>query len=1014
MHLTFSAQDILDGHQHCLSDFVDVRLLMDEMNLTDSLKLLRDYADRGDEAAFRKLVEQYIDLVYSAALRRTGGDSGLAQDVTQTVFTDLARKAKSLRGVEMLGGWLYRYTGFVASNAVRGEKRRQIREQEAAQMNATSESSDDLWQRLSPVLDDTIESLEPADRQAVLLRFFERRDFRAIGATMGISDDAAQKRVTRALEKLRALLVERGVTLSVVILSGLLASKGVCAAPAELVSKIARIALAGAAVQTGLGWMLLNLTRSPFFRVVAGGTVAAVALLLYLGHRPPPANKPNHATTPTTMALAGTTNASASDSATAMATASTSQDNAMNVTSNALLLNIVAADSGKPVPNVELDYWLWAKGKVKHKKPLMTTRMGVCQVPVPKGTTELILVSERDGFADTLLEWHPDRGEQIPAQYTLKVNRAVPIGGTVVDPDGHPVADAEVGFNDQADIASQTRPQSDDFSWPYYETATTDSQGHWQMNRIGKEAVRHLGGEARHPDFVPVSLQSSSPDPIEKQLLDGTYVFTLGRAVVVRGTVKDSNGNPIANANVLVGHVSMDTSRTSKSQGDGVFSIAGCKPERTLLTAQAKGFAATTIKVDLGSNSGPYDLVLQPGNLLKLRLVDPNGNPIPKADVWYDAYPNHQYDANDPEKYAVTQVDFHRNTDKDGRLEWEDAPGGDLVFEIAAAGYIRNDAIIVPADGVEHTVTLQQGLTIAGTVVDATTGQPIPHFRIITGWPQFNPVDNTTNISWSTIDRFWLSFGGGKFQYTYDEQVVGGEKDTTYAFKFEADGYAPFVTRTVPATEGSARFDVALTPAPATIVTVLSTNYQPVVQADVGLASAGSRLSLIPGGFSRNNIQSAGSLLTTDDQGQFKLPPDDTIKKVIVASPQGYAETSPSELAANPTINLLPWGRLEGTCTSNGQVVAGCTLSLSYGEGTFDMISCDFNFQTRADTQGHFVFNQVPPGSRIVTLIDNLGNGASTSLPLQPVTIDPGATTTISVDYTNSSFPMGFGAAASP
>src|SRR5215469_10523260 len=312
---------------------------MDEMNLTDSLKLLRDYADRGDEAAFRQLVEQYLDLFYSAALRRVNGDSGLAQDVTQTVFTDLARKAKSLRDVAMLGGWLYRYTGFVASNAVRGEKRRQIREQEAAQMNATSESPDALWQELAPVLDDTIDSLEPSDRQAVLLRFFERRDFRTIGATLGISDDAAQKRVGRALEKLRALLTERGVTLSVVILSSFLASKVVQAAPAELVAaKIARIALAGAATQAALGLTLLNLARSAAFKLALGGTMVAMALWLVLQHHSTRTLDHARPSSPVP-ALAASTNESDTNQARALAMAAASQSSDMNTTGNVLLLN---------------------------------------------------------------------------------------------------------------------------------------------------------------------------------------------------------------------------------------------------------------------------------------------------------------------------------------------------------------------------------------------------------------------------------------------------------------------------------------------------------------------------------------------------------------------------------------------------------------------------------------------------------------------------------------------------
>jgi RNA polymerase sigma factor (sigma-70 family) len=1000
-----SRQDMLDWHSYCLSDFPHVRLLIGEMNLTDSQILLRSYADHGDEAAFRKLVEQYIDLVYSAAIRRVGGDAGLAQDVTQAVFTDLARKAPSLRDVAMLGGWLHRHTGFIASSMVRSEHRRQVREQEAAQMNATSDSSETLWQQLAPMLDDTIECLDPSDRQAVLLRFFERRDFRAIGDALGISDDAAQKRVTRAVEKLRSLLVERGVTLTVVVLSSLLIGKAVSAAPAGLAADVAKIALAGATASSGMGLTLMKLARSSAVKLSIAALVLAVALWTYrknvfnsIGElKSPPITATDLADIPHPLP--------ASNSVPAPVVVSAVPANATNDTKNILLLNIIAADSGKPVPNAEFDYWLWINGNVKHNKPLMATRFGVCKVPVPDGTTELMLVSERDGFADTLLDWHTDRGEQIPPQYTLKVARAVPIGGQVVDPDGHPVAGAQVGFNNRADIASQTRPQSDDFAWPFWVTATTDAQGHWQINRIGQAAVRHLDGEASHPNFVRASLDSKS-DLNEKQLLAGTYVSTLGHAVVVRGTVKDPNGNPVSGAHVLVGHVAMDTSRSSKSKADGSFSIAGCQPGRTVLSAQAKGFAATTIKVNLADNSGPYDLVLQPGKTLKLRVVDANGNPIPHAQVYYDTFPNHQYDASDPEKYAVTQVDFSKQTDKNGLLEWDSAPDGVLTFDVSASGYMRSNGIKVPSDSREHTVTLQPGMTISGTVVDATTGLPIPRFLIITGWPDIDLINHTTNATWSTIDRFWLSFDGGKFQYTYDEQVLGGVEDPAYMFKFEADGYAPFVTRIVPASEGSAHFDVALAPARKTEVTVLSPDGSPAANVEIGLVSPGCRLSLIPGGFTQN-IQSGGSHLQTDDQGQFALPPDSTITKVVAACPQGYAEAAPSDLAANPTLNLLPWGRLEGTYMTNGQPYAGCSLMFKYLEGSMNTLYCDvFAFQAKTDNDGHFVFPEVPPGNFKVMLMLNFHDDVSGASgwsdgPSQTVTIVPGITNTITIDNTN-------------
>jgi len=200
--------------------------------MTDSNQLLRDYAERDSEPAFRELVGRYVDFVYSVALRQVNGDGHLAEDIVQTVFTDLARqtrhpKASLLQGPCALGGWLHRHTCFVASNFRRAEQRRQIREHIAAEMNYLELTGEPAWQQLAPVLDEAIDKLGPEDRDAILLRFYERRDLRAVGAALGVSEDAAQKRESRGLDKLRALLAERGVTLSLGVLAGFLAERTV-------------------------------------------------------------------------------------------------------------------------------------------------------------------------------------------------------------------------------------------------------------------------------------------------------------------------------------------------------------------------------------------------------------------------------------------------------------------------------------------------------------------------------------------------------------------------------------------------------------------------------------------------------------------------------------------------------------------------------------------------------------------------------------------------------------------
>src|SRR5438876_4933477 len=120
------------------------------MNATDQ-QLLEDYRARGTDEAFSALVQRYVDLVYSAALRQVR-DPALAQDVTQAVFIVLARKGKALQGHPALAGWLLRTTRFASLKALRTESRRRRIEQEAFQMNLSSDATEPTWDQIAPLL----------------------------------------------------------------------------------------------------------------------------------------------------------------------------------------------------------------------------------------------------------------------------------------------------------------------------------------------------------------------------------------------------------------------------------------------------------------------------------------------------------------------------------------------------------------------------------------------------------------------------------------------------------------------------------------------------------------------------------------------------------------------------------------------------------------------------------------------------------------------------------------------
>ena len=215
--------------------------------MMEDADLLRRFTLAGDQDAFRELVQRHVSFVYSSALRQLNGDAHLAADVAQTVFTDLARKARSLTGHPVLAGWLFTSTRFAAAKLVRAERRRRAREQEAQLMQELS--NDDAaaldWSRVRLVLDAALADLKPAEREAILLRYFEQRDYRAIGAQLSVTDNTARMRVDRALDTLRAALERRGVTSTTVALAAALTSEAVVAAPAGLGTTVASAALAG-------------------------------------------------------------------------------------------------------------------------------------------------------------------------------------------------------------------------------------------------------------------------------------------------------------------------------------------------------------------------------------------------------------------------------------------------------------------------------------------------------------------------------------------------------------------------------------------------------------------------------------------------------------------------------------------------------------------------------------------------------------------------------------------------
>lgn len=252
--------------------------------MNDPQKLLDDYARRGLESAFTELVQRYFSFVYSTAVRLADGDTHLAEDITQTVFADLARSARTLSKDVLLGGWLHRHACFVAAKTMRSDRRRRARERHAAEMNAPPDHTANKLAEIAPELDDAINQLDEQDRLAILLRFFEQRDFCGVGEGIGTSEEAARKRVSRAVEKLHELLTRRSVTVSAAGLAAALGAGLVTSASTGMGAEIAASVLAAAGSQATIGLKILGGSKAKF-ALLAAAFAAAVTTPVYIAHQ---------------------------------------------------------------------------------------------------------------------------------------------------------------------------------------------------------------------------------------------------------------------------------------------------------------------------------------------------------------------------------------------------------------------------------------------------------------------------------------------------------------------------------------------------------------------------------------------------------------------------------------------------------------------------------------------------------------------------------------------------------
>jgi RNA polymerase sigma factor (sigma-70 family) len=253
--------------------------------MTD-LDLLREYDEHESEEAFEKLVQRHLNLMYSVAYRQVRSRE-LAEEVTQSVFIHLARKASTLKGNTVLTAWLYQVTRACAIDVLRRESRRQAREKIACELNDMN-ANPDLWQQIEPFLEEAMQKLNEAERSAILLRYFEGKSLQEVGKELGASEDTVQKRISRAVDKLRNYCSMRGIRMPAAGLVAVISANAVQSAPLGLspaVLATAAISNAGLCHGTFVG-IIKGITMTTIQKTAITATIAiAIGTSIFEAHR---------------------------------------------------------------------------------------------------------------------------------------------------------------------------------------------------------------------------------------------------------------------------------------------------------------------------------------------------------------------------------------------------------------------------------------------------------------------------------------------------------------------------------------------------------------------------------------------------------------------------------------------------------------------------------------------------------------------------------------------------------